>query len=137
MMDLFAKIVKDFKLLTIFVKKRFIIDVWHSPEYLSLLLNVLLDSKTQRIKTLLLFDKHSSIFRSSRSEVFWKKCVLRNFAKFAGKHLCHRFFPVNFAKFLGTPILTEHLWWLLLHIVIKFHKQTEKSRLRIFKTIFS
>ena len=23
-------------------------------------------------------------------------------------------FPVNFAKFLRTPILTEHLWWLLL-----------------------
>ena len=27
-------------------------------------------------------------------------------------------FPVNFAKFLRTPILTEHLRWLLLHISI-------------------
>ena len=56
-----------------------------------------------------------------------KKSVLRNFAKFTGKHLCqrlffnkvagprpvtllkkslwHRFFPVNFAKFLKTPFL--------------------------------
>ena len=30
------------------------------------------------------------------------------------KRLWHRCFPVNFAKFLRTPFLTEHLWWLLL-----------------------
>ena len=76
--------------------------------------------------------------RSSRLEVFCKKGVLRNFAKFTGKHLCqglffnivaglrpatllkkrlwHRCFPVNFAKFLRTPFLTEHLRWLLLEI---------------------
>ena len=69
-------------------------------------------------------------------EVFCKKGVLKNFAKFKGKHLCqslffnkvagprpapllkkrlwHRCFPVNFAKFLRIPFLTEHLWWLLL-----------------------
>ena len=29
-------------------------------------------------------------------------------------HIC---FPVNFAKFLGTPFLTEHLWWLLLNAI--------------------
>ena len=67
------------------------------------------------------FNGHS---RSSIPEVFCKKCVLRNFAKFTGKHLCqslffnkvsgvrpaillkkrlwHRCFPVNFAKFLRT-----------------------------------
>ena len=71
-------------------------------------------------------------------EVFCKKGFLRNFAKFKGKHLCqslffnkvtgvrtatllkkrlrHRFFPMNFAKFLRTPFLTEHLWWLFLGI---------------------
>ena len=32
------------------------------------------------------------------------------------KRLWHRWFPVNFAKFLRTPFLTEHLWWLLLNI---------------------
>ena len=75
--------------------------------------------------------------RSSRPEVFCRKGVLRNFAKFTGKHLCHslffnkvaglrpatllkkrlwhRCFPVNFAKFLKTPFLREHLWWLLLY----------------------
>ena len=72
------------------------------------------------------------------SEVFCEKGVLRNFAKFTGKHLCkslffnkvaglrpatllkkrlwHRCFSVNFAKFLRTPFLTEHLRWLLLII---------------------
>ena len=50
-------------------------------------------------------------------KVFYKKGVLKIFAKFTGKHLCqslffnkvadlrlwHRFFPMNFAKFLITP----------------------------------
>ena len=62
--------------------------------------------------------------RSSRPDVFCKKDVLKNFAKFTGKHLCqslffnkstglrpetllkmrlwHRCFLVNFAKFLRT-----------------------------------
>ena len=30
------------------------------------------------------------------------------------KGLWYRCFPVNFAKFLRTPSLIEHLWWLLL-----------------------
>ena len=76
---------------------------------------------------------------SSRPEVFCKKGVLRNFTKFTGKHLCqslflnkvatlrpstlsrkrlwHRCFPVNFAKFLRTSFIKEHLWWLLLKIL--------------------
>ena len=32
------------------------------------------------------------IFRSSRPEVFCEKDVLRNFAKFTGKHLCQSLF---------------------------------------------
>ena len=85
---------------------------------------------------LLFHQYHYHLFRSSRLEVFCKKVVLKNFAKFAGKHLCrslffnkisglrpatllktrvwHRCFLVNFAKFLRTPFLTERLWWLLL-----------------------
>ena len=74
-----------------------------------------------------------SFERNSRPEVFCKESVLGNFAKFSGKHPCqslfvnkvrpatllkkrlwHRCFPVNFAKFLRTPFLIEHLWWLLL-----------------------
>ena len=58
--------------------------------------------------------KEANDYRSSRPEVFSKKGVLRNFAKFTGKHLCqslffnkvaglqdwYRSFPVNFVKFL-------------------------------------
>ena len=66
--------------------------------------------------------------------MFCKKGVLRNFTKFTGKHLCQsiffnkvagpvtlfkkrlwqRCFPLNFVRFLRTPFLKEHLWWLLL-----------------------
>ena len=75
--------------------------------------------------------------RSSRPEMFCKKGVLRNFTELTGKilfqslffyklaglrpatlltkRLWHRRFPVNFAKFLRTFYLTEHLRWLLLN----------------------
>ena len=58
--------------------------------------------------------------RSSRSQMFFKKSVLGNFAwrfqacNFIKKRLQHRCFPMKFAKFLRTPIFTEHLQWLLL-----------------------
>ena len=78
-----------------------------------------------------------SIYESCRRNVFCKEGVLKNFTKFKGKHLCkslfnkvaglrpatlikkrvwHRCFTVNFAKFLGTSFLTEHLRWLLLNL---------------------
>ena len=60
--------------------------------------------------------------RSSRPEVFYKKGVLRNFAKVTGKNLCQSLFikkrlwdscfPVNFAKFLRAPFIIKHLWWM-------------------------
>ena len=76
---------------------------------------------------------------SSRPEVFCRIGVLRNFAKFTPKHLSQslffnkvaslrpatlvkkrlwlRCFPMNFAKFLRTPFLTEQLRWMLLYLV--------------------
>ena len=53
--------------------------------------------------------------RSSHQRCSIKKGVLKNFAKFIfatllKKRLWHRCFPVNFAKILKTPFLTEHLW---------------------------
>ena len=75
-------------------------------------------------------------------EVVYKKGVLENFTKFTGKHLCqsvffnkvaclrpdrdwqrkwlwHRCFPVNFAKFQGTPFLHNTSRRLLLEVPIK------------------
>ena len=69
--------------------------------------------------------------RSSRSEVFCKTvslrisqnsqentCVSLFFNKVVGlrskETLCHRYFPMNFAKFLRTTFSIEHCWWLLL-----------------------
>ena len=74
--------------------------------------------------------------RNSRPEVFCKKCVLRDFAKFTGKHLYQRLFfnkvagleacnfikketlaqvfPVNLAKFLRAAFLQNTSGWLLL-----------------------
>ena len=34
------------------------------------------------------------------------------------KKLWHRYFPVNFTKFLRTPFLSEHLRWLSLSVCI-------------------
>ena len=63
--------------------------------------------------------------RTSRPEVFCKisqnsqenTCVRVSCprpATLLKKRLCHRCFPVSFAKFLRTPCFTEHLWRLLL-----------------------
>ena len=60
-----------------------------------------------------------------------KKGVLRNFAKFTGKHLCQSLFfnkvaglrpqpPVNFAKFLRTPVLQNTFERLFLYIEFQF-----------------
>ena len=56
-------------------------------------------------------------YRSSHRRCSIKRGVLRNFAKFKGKHLkpatllkkrlWHRCFPVNFAKFVRTPFLQK------------------------------
>ena len=54
-------------------------------------------------------------FSSSRPELFCKKGILKNFAKFTGKHLCQSPF-FNKQEFLRTSFSIEHLWWLLLHL---------------------
>ena len=94
---------------------------------------------------------HNKSARSSRQDVFCKKGVLRNFTKFTGKHLCqslffnkvaglrpatllkkklwHRCFPVNFVKFLRTPFIIEHLWWLLLECDANTKVPNKKKKL--------
>ena len=80
---------------------------------------------------------------SSSVNILFRKFVFKNYwsfcsaESFTGKHMCqslflnkvagrpamllkeklwHRCFPVNFAKFLRTPLFTEHLRWLLLSL---------------------
>ena len=100
----------------------------------------LIFEKEDHVKKFLKYinDHHQNI-RNSCPEVFCEKGVLRNFAKFTGKHQCqnlffnkvaslrpptlfkkrlwHRCFTVNFQKFLRTPYLQNTSGWLLLYIV--------------------
>ena len=90
--------------------------------------------------------------RSSQQRRSVSKCVLRNFAKFTGKHVCqslffnknaglrpatllkkrlwHRYFPVNFAKFLRTSFSQNTSGRLLLplgdHLFSMYEKFSEK-----------
>ena len=62
--------------------------------------------------------------RSSRSQIFFKVIVLKNFAIFTEKHLCWslflitdlRCFPVKVANFLKAAFFIEHLRWLPLQM---------------------
>ena len=51
------------------------------------------------------------ISRSSRLEVFRKKGVLRNFAKFTGKHQCKSPFFNRVAGPRSAPLLKKRLWY--------------------------
>ena len=77
-------------------------------------------------------------YRSSHQKYSMKEGILRNFTKFTGKHLCqslflnkvagltpatllkkrlwHRYFPVNFVKFLRTTFLQNTSQRLLLNL---------------------
>ena len=98
-------------------------------------------------------------FRSSHRRCSVKKGVLRNFAKFTGKHLCqslffnkvaglrpetllkkrlwHKCFPVNFAKFLRTPFLqnTSGRLLVLFEWVNSFIYVEKLSCIRTYKRI--
>ena len=69
--------------------------------------------------------------RGSRTQMFFKIVVFKNFTNFTRKHLCrsllviklqalrrfqHRCFPVKYVKFLRTTFFTERLQWLLLKV---------------------
>ena len=107
---------------------------------------------------------HSELWKQS-SQVFYKKAFLKNIPNFGQKHFCQslyfdkavckhpailtkkklwdRCFPVNFAKFLRTGVLTNGCLWNLKascmyfykHIKIPFQAQTYRNmdfRLKIF-----
>ena len=96
--------------------------------------------------------------RSSHRRCSVRKDILRNFAKFKGKHLCQslffnkvagrpatlfkkrlwrRCFLVSFAKFLRTPFFTEHLQKTtseLLPVAINLKRYTPEIGIIVFYT---
>ena len=77
-----------------------------------------------------------------------RKGVLRNFAKFTGKHLCQglrpatllktrlwrRCFPVDFGKFLRTTFLEKTSWRLLLKHGTQMNKNSKSDEKDCRKT---
>ena len=98
--------------------------------------------------------------KSWRPEVFCKKCVFRNSAKFTEKHLCqslffnkvkkrlwHRCFPVNFAKFLSkntfsyrtSPVAASGKWEMEIAIGkmktwFRRRRKEKKNSIKLIKT---
>ena len=89
----------------------------------------------------------TKLSRSSHQRCSVKKGVLKNFAKFTGKHLCwslqhnlkpatllqkslqHRCFPMNFTKkLLETSFFNENLWWT---VIFKLAKNIFKEHFRV------
>ena len=88
--------------------------------------------------------------RSSRSQMFFKIGVLKNFAIFTGKHLRWSLFliklqafrcsPVNTAKFSRAAVFIEHLRWLLLQMfcfILYFQKDVAEYIVAIHCIIVS
>ena len=64
-------------------------------------------------KGVLRISQNSEENTCARASFFNKVTDLRP-ATLLKKRIWHRHFPVNFVKFLRTPFLIGHLWWLLL-----------------------
>ena len=87
------------------------------------LLNIIYDRKgiSEFPHTVSLYSfMNTSRVRSSHQRCSVRKDVIRNFAKFTGKHRCFtrkhskaQVFSGQFAKFLRTPFLQNTSWWLL------------------------
>ena len=70
------------------------------------------DAQRCSVKKLLLKISQNSQENTFTTVCFLIKCRHMRPNK---KRLWSRCFPVSFVKFLRTPFLIEHLWWLLLH----------------------
>ena len=68
-------------------------------------------------------------FRSSRLEVFCRRGVLRNFAKFTGKHLCQSLFLNKFPGLkLATLLKKEALAQVFFYEICEISKNTFSYR---------
>ena len=71
------------------------------------------------VKTVLLEISQNYQENTCARASFLIKLQVCNFIK---KRLWHRCFPVNFAKFLRSPLLTKHLRWLLLKRSVRVNR---------------
>ena len=93
------------------------------------------------------------MYRSCHQRCSVRRCILRNFAKFARKHLCqglffnkveglrpvtllkkrlwHRCFPVNFVNLLRTTFLQNTSGGLLLNVKLLYENDTQPLRKNI------
>ena len=78
-------------------------------------INIFLSLMSRKSNTIILcyfIQTRRSLFlyRSSRTEVFCKKVVLKNFAKFTRKHLCQSLFFNKVAGLRPATLLKKKLW---------------------------
>ena len=68
-------------------------------------------------------------YRSSPPEVFCKKGVLRNFAKFTGKHLCQRLFFNKIASLrpATTPVAASRITLNELPLTLYYLREMENN----------
>ena len=79
---------------------------------LELVKHIIWNNSLQKVPSQMFASIHNTTLRSSRPEVFCKKGVLRNFAKFTGKNLCQiltclrvSFYSI-FSKFLSFQLIS-------------------------------
>ena len=79
-------------------------------------------------------QKFRKIHRKKKQcqSLFFNKIESLNCANLLNKGLWHRCFPVNFSKFRGKPVFTEHLRWLLL--TLRCTVKHQLISLKYFKT---
>ena len=75
-----------------------------------------LSKKPKSVKEIYIYASRSSHYTLSENDMAYKGLTklikLPQPATLSKKRLWHSCFAVNFAKFLRTPFLTEHLRWL-------------------------
>ena len=67
----------------------------------------------ERFVCIIYNNKHLFSIQKQSPEGLLLKRYSRSATLFKKYRLPHRCFPVNFAKFRGTLVFIEHLWWLV------------------------
>ena len=78
--------------------------------WLSMLIQLFVFKQPFMFMQRFLYSCRIFMFRSIRPTVFCKKGVLKNFAKFKGKHSCQSLLFNNVASFRPTTLLKKRLW---------------------------